>query len=71
MMMSSANTVGRATSATARRTRSRALTGSGPSSGSPMRCTMASTTTTAPSTMTPKSTAPIDKRFAAMPRACR
>ena len=38
----------------------------------PAECSkMFSTRMTAPSTMMPKSTAPIDRRFADMPRACR
>ena len=70
MMMSSANTVGRATAVTARRIRSVAVWGGVPG-GSASEVTMYSTMTTAPSTMMPKSTAPIDSRLADMPRQPR
>ncbi len=74
MMMSSENSVGRATSEAALNTRSASGT-----SGSEMPCSCVgeslwnecSTRITAPSTMMPKSTAPIESRFADMPRECR
>ncbi len=64
-MIRSANTVGRTTDRVASR-----MVCSTPSFrllASAMRARMASTITTPPSTMTPKSTAPIERRFALIP----
>jgi hypothetical protein len=70
-MISRAKTVGRTTVTVARRMRSAALRASSPGAGRASRETMASMITTPPSTITPKSTAPIDRRFADMPLARR
>ena len=76
-MMSSEITVGRATSMTARPMRDSMLSVPCPwpaprlPSGSCRRRTMFSTITTPPSTIMPKSTEPMESRFADMPRMRR